>query len=256
MSKIERSPAVSQPELAVLPDPTGVAHSTAADAIEFLRVTQAERGPHGVTSFVITGGRTGIEVLKQIREHPALLTVDWSRVEIWWSDERHVPVGDPERNETQARDALLDYLDLDPELVHPAPWAPEMPVDVAAEALSQQLMSRPDPDLVLLGLGEDVHVGSLFPWQDVRLDDERRAIPVRDAPKPPPERISLSLPSIRLGREVWIVTAGASKAMPVHKALTSTDIVAAPAAGARGRERTRFIIDEAAAAQLEAGARS
>lgn len=245
---------MSEPEVTILATASAVADAAAADVIEFLRTTQESRdpaSPEPTASLIITGGRIGIEVLKSMRLHPALITVDWSKVEIWWSDERHVPTDDRERNEKQARDALLDYLDLDPELVHPAPWAPGMSVEVAAEALAQQLMARPDPDLVLVGLGEDIHVCSLFPGRDVQIDDHRRAIPVHDAPKPPPQRVSLTLPSIRAGREVWLIATGESKAGPVRAALTGNDVVVAPACGARGRERTRFVLDKAAAAELD-----
>jgi 6-phosphogluconolactonase len=171
--------------------------------------------------------------------------------------------GDPERNETGARAALLDRVAVPPERVHAMPTPEESggDVDSAAEAYAEALKraARPDDhgdapsfDVLMLGIGPDGHVASLFPEQPA-LHDTRACTAVRGAPKPPPTRITLTLSAICLAKEVWILASGAEKASAVRLALTDgAGAVQVPAAGARGRERTLFLLDEAAAAKLPA----
>ncbi|NVI92483.1 6-phosphogluconolactonase, partial [Actinomadura sp. BRA 177] len=107
-------------------------------------------------------------------------------------------------------------------------------------------------DVLMLGVGPDAHVASLFPGTPA-LHDERPVVAVRDSPKPPPTRISLTFPSLRAAREVWVLAAGESKAEAVRLGLSAgTELVKAPVAGARGRERTLFLLDRAAASGLPA----
>src|SRR6185369_9402935 len=100
----------------VSPDPEVLAQSAAARLVVRLHDAQAERG---LASVVLTGGRTAERIYRALRDSPARDAVDWRRVEVWWGDERFLPAGDPERNETQARAALLDALPVDPARVHP-----------------------------------------------------------------------------------------------------------------------------------------
>lgn len=233
-------------------DADDVAEVAARDTLELIARLQQERPAPTPVSVVLTGGGVGIDVLNKIRASDRLLSVDWGRVELWWSDERHVAPDDPERNERMAREALLDHVELEPTLVHAWPWAPEMSAEVAAAAMNEDLAARPPFDLVLVGLGPDRHVGSLFPGYDVQRDDPRLALSVENAPKPPPERVTMTLPCMNRSPELWFVTAGESKAEPVRDAIEGTDVVAIPACGARGNVRTRFIIDTAAAALVAA----
>jgi 6-phosphogluconolactonase len=109
----------------------------------------------------------------------------------------------------------------------------------------------PSFDVLMLGIGPEGHVASLFPGMPA-VYDNRPVVAVRGPPKPPPVRISLTFPSIQAAREVWILASGEEKASAVALALSGPGPVQLPAAGARGRQRTLFLIDEAAAAKLPA----
>jgi 6-phosphogluconolactonase len=101
----------------------------------------------------------------------------------------------------------------------------------------------------MLGIGPEAHVASLFPGMPA-LYDERPVVAVRGSPKPPPTRLSFTLPSIQAAREVWILASGPEKADAIAMALSDAGPVQVPAAGARGRQRTLFLIDGAAAAKV------
>jgi 6-phosphogluconolactonase len=107
----------------------------------------------------------------------------------------------------------------------------------------------PSFDILMLGIGPDGHVASLFPGLPA-LYDERPVVAVRGAPKPPPIRLTLTLPAIQCAREVWVLAAGGEKAGAVRLALSDVGPVQVPAAGARGRQRTLFLLDRAAASRL------
>lgn len=232
----------------------------AASALLATRLVEAQSS-RGVASVVLTGGRVGGQTLAELATSPAKDTVDWKRLDVWWGDERYLPSGDPDRNETQAREALLDAVDLEPRRVHPMPASdspsggdPESAASAYAELLAAA--ARPEDhgpvptfDVLLLGVGEDGHVASLFPGMPA-LYDERAVVAVRGAPKPPPVRLSLTLPAIRCAREVWLVAAGDGKAAPVRMALTGAGVVRVPAAGAAGRARTLWLLDRDAAREL------
>jgi len=106
------------PELLIHTDAEDLAFSVAERLITALADAQSTGG---VAQLVLTGGRVAAEVYRAVAGSPAMVEVDWHRVEFWWGDERFLPDGDPERNETQARDALLSALDVDPARVHPMP---------------------------------------------------------------------------------------------------------------------------------------
>jgi 6-phosphogluconolactonase len=249
---------VTPPSVQVHRDPTLLAQVVAARVVTRLVDAQAAQG---AASLVLTGGGIGTAVLAELAATPVRDAVDWRRLDIWWGDERFLPSGDPERNETGARAALLDHVDVDPARVHPMP-ATDGPDDdnpeKAAERYAAELRraTRPEDhgevpsfDILLLGLGPDTHVASLFPGMPALYDD-RAVVAVRGCPKPPPTRITLTLPSIRTAREVWIIAAGGSKASAVRMALSDAGPVQVPSAGARGRRRTLFLLDSAAAGQL------
>jgi 6-phosphogluconolactonase len=192
--------------------------------------------------------------------------VDWSRVDIWWGDERFLPSGHPDRNETQARAVLLDALPLDPARVHAMPAAggpdgddPEAAADRYAHALAQAARPgtarTPHLDLLLLGVGEDGHVASIFPEQPAAYD-HRPVVAVRGSPKPPPIRITLTLPVINSAEEVWLMAAGPAKAGAVGMALAGAGPVQLPAAGVHGTDRTLWLLDRAAAREVPPSARS
>ncbi len=225
------------------------------------RIVDAQAA-RGTASVVLTGGRTGTAVLEHVCRSPARDAVRWGALEVYWGDERFLPSGDPERNETQARRALLDHVPVDPTRVHPMPASDGAlgdDVDRAAahyaELLAQSsefVTDYPVPtfDVVMLGVGEEGHTASLFPETLEVRESERSVVGVRDCPKPPPTRVSLTLPALRTGSEVWLLTTGAKKAEPVAAALAGADPVDIPAAGATGRTRTLWLLDSAAAAHL------
>jgi 6-phosphogluconolactonase len=229
----------------IYPNAELLAAATAARLITALVDAQAA---HGEASVVLTGGTMGIATLRAVASSPARDAVDWSRLHVWWGDERFLSPGHPDRNETQARAALLDDVPLDPNRVHPMP-ANEAEVlddpDAAAERYTADIAGARF-DVLLLGVGPDGHVASLFP-SNPALEDQRPVVPVRNAPKPPPTRISLSMPTIRSAKEVWLVVAGADKANAVKLALEDDDDV--PAARSHGQRQTRWLLDRAAASE-------
>ena len=109
---------MSETVVVVVPDADILASTVAARLV--VRIIDAQ-AVHGAASVVLTGGRIAAKVLRAVRELPAAAAIDWSRVDLWWGDERFLPSGDPDRNETQAREALLDALPLDPARVHAMP---------------------------------------------------------------------------------------------------------------------------------------
>jgi 6-phosphogluconolactonase len=225
--------------------------AAAAGARLLLALADAQAA-RGETSVVLTGGGVGIALLERAAASPLLDAVDWRRVDVWWGDERFVPADDDERNELQARRALLDRLDLDPDRVHPmgAHGGPDGDdVDAAAARYAAELGDAFAPDVLLLGVGDDGHTASLFPGHPGPRD-ERPVLGVHGAPKPPPTRISLGLTALNRAREAWFIVAGEAKAHVVARALAGEEPAQLPPAGVRGTQATRWLLDEAAAARL------
>ncbi|WP_449061664.1 6-phosphogluconolactonase [Planomonospora algeriensis] len=250
---------MSVPNVVVHRDADMLAKAVAARVITRLVDAQSAKGS---ASLVLTGGTVGIATLAEIAASPARDAVDWRNLDVWWGDERFLPSGDPDRNETGARKALLDHVDVDPARVH-VMRGPDsgMTAEEAADAYTEELRraARPEDhgpapsfDVLLLGMGPDSHVASLFPGMPA-LYDTRPAVAVHGSPKPPPTRISLTMPVIQGAREVWVVAAGADKAGAVRLALSDdSGPVQVPAAGARGRRRTLFLLDRASASKIPA----
>ncbi|HEX6500789.1 MAG TPA: 6-phosphogluconolactonase [Micromonosporaceae bacterium] len=254
---------MSQTNVVVHANPQVLAESVAARLAVKLLDAQAERGTACV---VLAGGRIATAVYQALSASPAREAVDWRRVEFWWGDERFLPTGHPERNETQARAALLDTLPVVPERVHPMPASDGVDgadPEAAAARYAEMLAAAARPgtqrlphfDVLLLGVGEDGHVASVFPEHPVSYET-RTVSAVRGSPKPPPVRTTLTLPAINTAEEVWLVAAGPEKASAVGLALTGAGPVQLPAAGVQGVERTLWLLDRAAAASLPPAFRS
>lgn len=228
-------------------------HSTADDVAEALATRLASRLAElqrdGSTPQVaLTGGRIATKAYQRLGQEGRSSAVDWSRVALWWGDERFVAADDGDRNARQALTALAD-LPLNLENVHPMPAAGDgLELDEAAEAYNAEL-GDVTFDICLLGMGPDGHVASLFPEHPSSYA-EGRVIPVRSSPKPPPERISLTLEVINRSAEVWFCVTGADKADAARLALSGAGPIQVPAAGVEGQDRTLWLIDRAAAAEL------
>ncbi|MEH0422370.1 6-phosphogluconolactonase [Streptomyces sp. B21-083] len=247
------------PQLVVHRDKELMAEAAAARLITKIVDAQASRGS---ASVVLTGGRNGNGLLAALAAAPARDAIDWARLDLWWGDERFLPEGHPDRNVTQAKAALLDAVPLDPGRVHAMP-ASDGPygsdVDAAAEGYAAELAKAaasephgqvPTFDVLMLGVGPDTHVASLFPELPAVRETDRTVVGVHGAPKPPPTRVTLTLPAIRAAREVWLLAAGEDKAGAAAIALSGAGEIQAPAAGAHGRQRTLWLLDTAAASQL------
>lgn len=238
---------MSTPRVVVLDDERAVASAVAEALIERLNLP----GDHHV---VLTGGGVGTMVLDEWAARST--ETDWHRVHLWWGDERFVPEGHADRNATGARAALLDRVPVAPDHVHAMPADVGQGVDQAAAAYADELARQspggfvPDFDVVLLGMGAEGHVASLFPGMPA-MYDARSVAAIEDSPKPPPTRISLTLAALRSGRDVWVVATGAAKAAAasaaVREGVNPTEV---PAAGARGREATIFWLDREAASRV------
>jgi 6-phosphogluconolactonase len=212
----------------------------------------------GTAQIVLTGGGTGIGLLKRVGERGA--KIDWSKVHLYWGDDRFVPEDDDERNYKQAREALLDHIDIPAGNVHPMSASGGEfgdDLDAAAQDYLQVLAANaddgqpaPDFDVHLLGMGPEGHINSLFPDTPAVRETDRLVLGVPDSPKPPPQRITLTLPAIQRSREVWLVVSGAGKAEAVAAAIGGAKPVDVPAAGAVGRVATVWLLDEDAASKL------
>ena len=244
---------MSNVEIVVHQDTDDLNVSTAARlAAKLVEVQSTGRVPR----IVLTGGGSGIGLLAELNASAAKDTIDFARIEFYWGDERFVPLDDPERNEKQARDALLDHVAVDPAKVHPMAASDGEfgdDLDAAAAAYAALVGDHPTFDVVMLGMGPEGHVASVFPESPAVLEKTATVVPVRDCPKPPPNRISLTLPTIRTADEVWIITGGDGKAEAVERALTGVGEVDLPVAGATGRSRTLFLLDRGSADRLPAG---
>jgi 6-phosphogluconolactonase len=249
------------PEVIVHRDAGLLAKAVAARLVTRLVDAQASKGQ---ASLVLTGGGIGGASLRAVRESPAVEAVDWRRLDVWWGDERFVPRGSDDRNEKAAREALLDHVNIDPERVFPMGWAggeDGNDADAAAARYADTLASRtrhedhglvPRFDLLLVGLGPEGHVASIFP-ESPAVYDERPVVAVYHCPKPPPTRITMTQVAITSAAEVWIVAAGGEKADAARLGLSGAGPLQVPAAGAIGRSRTLWLLDKDAASALPRG---
>lgn len=243
-----------EPRIEIQPDADGLATAVAGALHGRLsRMEEAGREPH----LALTGGTIARRVHAEIaRHHTAprgdVRPIDWGRVTFWFGDERFVPADAPERNAGQARRAFLDTVGAT--RVHEVPAAGEVEdAESAAAAYAEDLRAAGDGpfDIVMLGVGPDGHVASLFPEHPALAVEDEPAVAVHDSPKPPPDRVSLTLPALNRARSVWFLVAGEDKADAVARALAAEGSTSAvPARGVRGTEETLWFLDSAAASHL------
>ncbi|WP_313813090.1 6-phosphogluconolactonase [Glutamicibacter sp.] len=212
----------------------------------------------GVAHVVLTGGSLGIAALKAVAANPAKVAVDWAQVHFWWGDERFVESSSPDRNAGQAQelfDALLP-LGLELDTVHVMGSTDQFSSAEEAAAAYTELLAQeaeegaasPAFDVLMLGMGPDSHIASLFP--NHTRSDELGAIAVHNSPKPPDDRVSLTMGTINTAREVWLLVAGAEKAPALAAAQHEVNEAAVPASAAHGTQATRWLVDRAAATLL------
>jgi 6-phosphogluconolactonase len=248
---------MSTEDVVVRQDPEAVAEAVALHLLDRLAEAESDgREPH----VVLTGG----SISRRVHARLAQLAderddIDWSKVSIWWGDERYVASDDEDRNAAQALQDGLQHLELTPARVHVMPSTDDGYVDVAsaaaayADALDAARGLEPEThpwfDILMLGIGPDGHCASLFPGRP-EVHDGALALPVTDSPKPPPTRISMGMSVLGRAREVWFVATGQDKADAVARSVAGGDVDETPAAGPRGRQHTVWYLDEAAAARL------
>jgi 6-phosphogluconolactonase len=216
----------------------------AAEAARLVGERLAEQARAG-GSIVLTGGSTP----RRAYELAAEFEPDWSHVELWWGDERCVPPDDERSNYALAKKALLDRLEGAPAAVHRIEG--ELGRSDGAAEYKLELTDAGTFDLVLLGLGPDGHIASLFP-NFPTLDVTGRDVVGSDAGYEPfVDRISMTLPRLCDTHELLFLVAGEDKADAVARALAGAPSRATPGSLARATEgTTRAILDRAAAAQL------
>lgn len=252
----------TSPEVVVEQSAERLAEATAARLVAALRDAL---GVRPVAHVVLTGGGILEQLMQALRDLPVRDSVEWRRVHIWWGDERYVPADSDERNDKAAFASLLGALPLDPAKVHRMPASDAGfgdDVEAAATAYAAELATAVEPDraaggadvprfdVVLLGVGPDGHCASLFPGHPGVYEDEAAVIGVRNAPKPPPTRLSLTFRALNAANEVWFVVSGTSKSDAVALALGGAGRVEVPSAGPHGQHRTAWLIDRDAAARL------
>jgi 6-phosphogluconolactonase len=245
------SPPVSSPErgkpmtrITTFADPEATAERA---SVEIARALESARAQRGVAHLALSGGSTPARTYELL----AGALEDWDGVEIWFADERCVGPEDEESNYRMAAETLLRPAGIDPARVHrmEGELGPEEGARRYAEALTSSSAAAeqtlPVLDLIALGIGPDGHVASLFPGAPT-LDAGEQAIclGVEDSPKPPPERITLSLAMLRAARRCLLLATGAGKADAIAAALAEpTHHVPA---SLLMRERLTVIVDDAA----------
>lgn len=229
----------------VWPDSEALAGVIAERLVERIaRVQQAGRRP----SVVLTGGTIAIAAYEAIEPGD----VDWTDVDFYWGDERFVPTGHTDRNDQQAREAFLTRLGVPDARIHAMPaHGCDLSMAEAADSYAATLPDAPF-DLVLLGMGPDGHVASLFPGFPQLQETRRRVVEVFDSPKPPPQRISLTFPAINHAESVWFLVSGAGKADAVARAHGEGTVDDTPAVGAHGTSETVWLLDRDAATGITA----
>lgn len=229
------------------PDANAVAESVAAKILEKLEsLLKTKNEVH----LVLTGGTVGIQTLASMNSNQKLNDVDFSKVHLWWGDERFVSAESADRNSLQAKNVLLKNLKLDPNKVHEFPASDQgLSLSEAEVYFAGQVSSiSPKFDLVLLGMGPDGHVASLFPGKPEPADG-LWVIAEHDSPKPPAQRLSFSYEALNSADEVWFVVAGADKQDAVAVAMGDNP-EQLPVGRVNGKVLTQWFIDSTAGTKV------
>ncbi len=231
------------PHPVVIPDEAMLADAAA----RVVRDVAAEAiADHGSFRVAFPGGRTPRALLQCLSREPFRSHIEWGRVVVLFADERAVPPDHPESNYRLLREALLDPLGAE------APLARRMAADSPdlAQAARDYAIELEEPlDLVVLGVGEDGHIASLFPGSPLLVASEARVGPVLDSPKPPARRLTLLPRALAEARSVLVLATGSTKAAAVAAAFADGgDVSSCPARLVR---TAAWLLDEAAAAAVD-----
>ena len=242
---IDRPP----PLIEVHPDAETLATAVAGELLN--RIADAQAAGH-VPHVGLTGGTIADAVHREVARMASASGVDWGAVHFWFGDERFVAADSPDRNAGQARAAFLDAVGAT--RVHEVPAADQVPgAETAATAYADTLRAEGDGgfDLLMLGIGPDGHIASLFPGHPGLEVADSIATAVHDSPKPPPDRVTLTFEALDRSHAVWFLASGEAKAAAVARALADEGTVAeTPARGVRGTIETTFFLDHDAASKL------
>jgi 6-phosphogluconolactonase len=240
--------------LELFADPTALAQ---AAAMRFVAICQAACASHGRWSVALAGGSTPRGLYQLLANDPWRSQIDWSRGFVFWGDERFVPPDDGESLLGLARTTLLDHVPIPPDQIVPFPTV-GLSLAEAAAIYEQQLLrfgagQTPQFDLVLLGMGPDGHTASLFPGHpEAEQPSDRLAIAVTNAPKPPPDRLSLTYRTLNAARHMLFLVTGADKAETLAAVLEGPpNRSRLPAQGVQPVDGTLiWMVDQAAAQRL------
>lgn len=188
----------------VVSDPAALADAAAAWTAE--RISEAEK-VRGRCYLALSGGETPRGAYQRLAAPPYRDELPWDQVFVYWSDERQVPLDDPASNYAMAKAALLDHVAIPAKQVFPLVGDP-LP---ALRRVSRDGSHWPRFDIIHLGLGEDGHTASLFPGHPALAERTALVVAVHDSPKPPPDRLTFTLPVINAARAVLFMVQGAGK---------------------------------------------
>ena len=230
-----------------------------AAAEEFARAASTAVERNGRFSVALSGGNTP-KSLYRLLASDFRGQIPWDRVHLFWSDERYVQPGDASSNYSMVRDTLLDRAPVPKSNIHPIPTAPPDPNKAAS--LYEEILraffptSPPVFDLILLGLGADGHIASLFPGSHALAEQAHWVVAIQ-ADAQPRDRISLTLPVIDSAREVMILVSGKEKRDAVARVLGGGAPQAnpLPAMLMKPRGTVHWLLDRAAAGGVSSGGR-
>ncbi|GCE47084.1 6-phosphogluconolactonase [Thermosporothrix hazakensis] len=178
---------------------------------------------HGYFTIALSGGNTPKALYSLLAEEPYTSQIDWSKVEVFWSDERCVPPDSPDSCYRMAYDTLLGKVPLTEQQIHRVP-AEQADRDAASQAYTDEMRrvfkteGTPVFDLILLGMGPEGHTASLFPHQESLKEQVRLVMPVT-VPKPPPPRLTFTPPVLNAAKHVLFLVTGKDKAEAVQAVL-------------------------------------
>ena len=237
------------PLVEVHPDADTLATAVAGELLN--RIADAQAAGH-VPDIGLTGGSIADAIHREIARLAPASGVDWGAVTFWFGDERYVPSDSPDRNVAQARAAFLD--EVGSHRVYSAPASDETDsVEQSAATYGDTIRSEGggDFDVLMLGVGPDGHIASLFPGHPGLEVVDAITAPIHESPKPPPTRVTLTFEALNRAQSVWFLVSGDAKADAVRRALADEGSLAeTPARGVQGKAETVWFLDHEAASAL------